>query len=76
MDDVRVNLVRCFAAVFPDLRPDAIASATPLTVTAWDSIAHTTLLAVVEEQFGVEAPIDQVAELTSFESFVQWLSAR
>jgi len=74
MDDVRSALVRCFEAVFPDLDVERINEATPRTVAAWDSIAHTTLLTVVEEQFAVEVPIDQVEHLVSFDAFVRWLS--
>jgi acyl carrier protein len=68
--------VACFAAVFPELPADEILAATPTRVASWDSIANVTLLAVVEEEFGMTVPVDDLERLTSFEALEAYLSAR
>ncbi len=76
MDDRRARLMKCFAAVFPDLAAAEIPRATPLSVTAWDSIANVTLLAVVEEEFDVTVDPDDLETLTSFEALLDYLAVR
>ena len=56
----------CFRVVFPDLPEAEIPSASQETVAAWDSVAAITLLNVVEEEFGVEMDLDELADLDSF----------
>lgn len=73
MDDVRTRLMRCFSAVFPDLSPSDIERATPFTVAAWDSVANVTLLTVVEDEFGVQIPVDDIETLGSFELLLDYL---
>ena len=73
--DTSERLARCFAAVFPQLRADQIRSATPRTVDAWDSVAHVTLVSVVEEEFGIEVPIDGMERLDSFDALEQLVRA-
>ena len=76
MTEPRERLAACFAAVFPDLPAPEIAAATPMTVAAWDSIANVTLLAVVEEEFGITVDADDLERLTSFEALLDYLSIR
>jgi len=73
MDETRARLVKCFAAVFPDLTPAEIERASPATVAAWDSLANVTLLTVVEEEFGVEIPVDDLETLASFDLLLDYL---
>jgi acyl carrier protein len=76
MDEHRMRLVKCFAAVFADLPPAEIPTATPMTVAAWDSIANVTLVAVVEEEFGIAVDADDLEHLTSFEALLDYLAVR
>jgi acyl carrier protein len=76
MTEPRARLVACFAAVFPDLPDAEIPAATPMTVAAWDSIANVTLLAVVEEEFGIAVDPDDLERLTSFEALEEYLAVR
>jgi acyl carrier protein len=76
MDEQRARLIKCFTAVFPDLSPSEIPGATPERVAAWDSVANVTLLAVVEEEFGVTIDVDDLERLTSFEGLQEYLSVR
>jgi acyl carrier protein len=76
MDEHRARLITCFAAVFPDLPASDIPSATPESVAAWDSVANVTLLAVVEEEFGVTIDVDDLEHLTSFDALLDYLAVR
>ena len=76
MDEQRARLIRCFTAVFPDVPPAEIPVATPERVAAWDSVANVTLLAVVEEEFGVTIDVDDLEHLTSFEALLDYLAVR
>ena len=53
VDSTEQRLRSCFQAVFPLLDHRAIDSATPDSVSEWDSIATTRLAAVIEEEFAV-----------------------
>ena len=66
MMDTYQRLVDCFAAVFPDLPPSAIPTASTVDVPQWDSIANVTLISVVEEEFSVQLPVDELENMTSF----------
>jgi len=68
MEDVQEKLIKCFSAVFPELLPHEIVMASPSTAGAWDSLTAVTLLAVVEEEFGIELEPNGKLEDMSFES--------
>jgi serine O-acetyltransferase len=70
------RLARCFAAVFPQLAPGAIPRASQGTVAEWDSIAAISLLAVTEEEFGVQFAPEAIDELTSFAAILDCLERR
>lgn len=69
-DDVRERMLGCFEAVFPAVPRERLPKMTPETDSAWDSLATATLVAVVEEEFGVEVPLDELPQLTSFDRVV------
>jgi len=72
VNEIRPRLIRCFAAVFPELTPAQIVAATPTSVQAWDSVATITLTTVVEEEFGI--PVDDVEMAASFETLERYLA--
>jgi acyl carrier protein len=76
MSDVREKLKNCFRTVFPSLPEGSIPNASAATVRAWDSLAGITLLHVIEEEFQTIVDLDRLAELDSFESLAEYLSAR
>ena len=76
MDDTRQRLTNCFQVVFPDLPQEAIAGASTVTVAAWDSVAALTLMTVVEEEFGLQMDLDDLATLDSFETIYEYLQSR
>jgi acyl carrier protein len=70
------RLARCFASVFADLTTEQIAQASVRTVPTWDSLAAVTLLAVVEQEFGIEInPLD-LADLNSYGAMKDYLRHR
>lgn len=72
-NDTRTRLVKCFAAVFPDLDERDIPRASPASVGSWDSLASVTLVSVLEEEFGVDIPPDDVEHLVSFDLVLDYV---
>ena len=73
MPSTRDRLVTCFTAVFPKLTRAEVESATPLTVPAWDSLANVMLVTVIEEEFGLEIPVEELPQLGSFDRLLEYL---
>lgn len=73
MNDIQARLARCFAAVFPDVPADRITIASLDTVKGWDSVAAATLVATVEEEFGIEIDGETLGSLTSFPAMLDYL---
>ena len=73
MDETQTRLSSCFLAVFPDLHSEEISSATSANVLGWDSVAGVTLLAVVEEEFGISIEVDDLSRFNSFQGFLNHL---
>jgi acyl carrier protein len=76
MDEVKQKLIGCFQIVFPELSEAEIPQLSQATAAAWDSVAAITLLNVLEDEFGIEMDLDQVAELDSFEKIYTYLQQR
>ena len=72
MDSDRYRLARCFQAAIPELLDDQLDRATPASVPTWDSIANVTLLALIEEEFGVPLHLHEQSAL-SFEGILDSL---
>jgi acyl carrier protein len=66
MDETENRLIRCFSSIFPDLTTDQIRSASVDSVPAWDSLAAVTLVAVLQEEFGLQINLIDLPELVSF----------
>ena len=75
MADVAARLIRCFAAVFPNLASHQVPHAEPSTVAGWDSVASVTLIAAIEEDFGFELDIEEIGGLLSYERLLAYLQA-
>jgi carbonic anhydrase/acetyltransferase-like protein (isoleucine patch superfamily)/acyl carrier protein len=71
--DVDARLVRCFSSVFPGLEHEQIHTASVESVRGWDSLAAVTLLAVVQEEFGVQIGLTDVSELVSYETIQNYI---
>ena len=66
MDDLEGRLVRCFSSVFSGLTPKQIHAASVESVAAWDSLAAVTLIAVLQQEFGIPINLMDLPELGSF----------
>jgi len=66
-------LVRCFSSVFPALTTDEIRIASSDVPGVWDSLATVTLIAVVEEEFGIQIDEERMPELHSFAAFLNYI---
>jgi acyl carrier protein len=73
MDENASRLADCFLAVFPDISADEIAHASSASVQSWDSVATVTLLAIVEEEFGIEIEVKELARFVSFGGILSFL---
>lgn len=75
MSDLRARLIECFAAVFPSLPEREIPMASATTLDSWDSMASATLIATIEEEFGVQVQADDLDRLVSFDSVLDFLES-
>jgi acyl carrier protein len=75
MGELQDCLLRCFSSVFPNLPPDQLRLASAQTVPEWDSLAAVTLVAVLQEEFGVEIDFADLSKLDSFEAVQGYLDS-
>jgi acyl carrier protein len=73
MDEMERRLAACFSAVLPELAPEQIGQASSTSVESWDSVATVTLLAVVEEEFGISIDDVDPARFNSFKDILTYL---
>lgn len=76
MDSIQHRLENCFAAVFPTLENTRISGADMTSVEGWDSVATVTLMAVIQEEFGIEFDADELGLLVSFDSILNVLKSK
>jgi acyl carrier protein len=72
MDDDR--LMRCFASVFPGATSDEIKSCEFERLPGWDSLRGVTLLAVLDDEFGIEMDLNELLELETFDAVAKHIS--
>ena len=73
MDEMEKRLAACFSAVLPELSPEEIRQASAASVESWDSVATVTLIAVVEEEFGISIEDIDPARFDSFKNILAYL---
>jgi acyl carrier protein len=71
--DTRTRLAQCFSVVFPELPPEELSAASVETTPQWDSVNAVVLLSVIEEEFGIGIPAEEMGQLTSFEAILGYL---
>jgi acyl carrier protein len=74
--DTSTRLADCFAATFSDLPAEDIPRASMATVDGWDSMATITLLSLVEEEFTIRVPPEDILLFTSFDGVLNYLLGR
>lgn len=73
MDEMEQRLAACFSMVLPELAPREISQASATSVESWDSVATVTLLAVIEEEFGISLDEENPAWFNSFQNILTYL---
>jgi acyl carrier protein len=73
MDEMEKRLAACFSVVLPELPLEEISQASAATVESWDSVATVTLLAVLEEEFGISIADENPARFDSFKNILAYL---
>jgi acyl carrier protein len=76
MDDFEQRLSSCFRTVFPKLGDEDITAASMESFEEWDSLKMMTLIVVLEEEFEIEIPLDDIENLTSFRALQSFLSGK
>ena len=76
MPDTRERLIQSFLTVFSDITPDQVPNASPETVDSWDSLGTVTLVAVIQEDFGVEFQPEEFPKFTSFSEILAVLKQK
>lgn len=70
-DDDR--LMRCFELAFPSATRDEVRAAEFNAISGWDSLRGVTLLAILEEEFGVEIELPMLLDLKTFDVLKRYL---
>lgn len=73
MDELEDRLVRCFSSVFPGLTTEQIHTASAESLSAWDSLASVTLVAVLQQEYEIQINLMDLAELVSFEAVQKYI---
>jgi acyl carrier protein len=76
MNDTQSRLIQCFSAVFSGLEEEEIPRVTRDNMARWDSLANFSLIAVMEEEFGIQIEANDVDRLVSFASILDYLQSR
>jgi len=76
MNDTRQRLEKCFALALPNVPREQVASASVNSAAGWDSLATINILALVEEEFGIKVPDDDLENFVSFELIADYLQSK
>jgi acyl carrier protein len=68
------RLMHCFATVFPGSTRDEIKVSKFEDLSGWDSLRGVTLLAVLDDEFGLQMDMTELLELETFDSVQKHLS--
>ena len=74
--DTRARLINCFKAVFPALDEEEITNAHYTVTRDWDSIGAINLIAIIEEEFDLPIPPDDMSDMDSFVTILNYLNAK
>lgn len=76
MPDLGARLLRCFSSVFADLSADEIRAASVESLGAWDSLSAVTLIAVLQQEFGLQIALADYPKLKSFQAVEAYIRSR
>jgi acyl carrier protein len=67
------RLKRCFTLTFPAASASEIETASIDDMPGWDSLRGVTLLAVLDEEFGLELDLEELLALGTFDAVREYL---
>jgi len=73
VNDVGERLARCFLSALPKLTMDNVRDTNVTALSDVDSWASVTLIAVIDEEFGINLSLDQLWELGTFQAIEQFV---
>ena len=73
MSAVKARVEQCFRTAFPDLPEEELPRATMSSVAQWDSLSMLVLVSLIEEEFGLQIPADDLGDFVSLELIVDYL---
>jgi acyl carrier protein len=76
MPDLDARLLRCFSSVFADLSAEQIRAASVESLGAWDSLAAVMLIAVLQQEFGLQIALADYPKLKSFQGVETYIRSR
>lgn len=77
LDDRKDHLMRCFESAFPSATRDEIMNAKTFdAIPGWDSLRMVNLLAVLDDEFGVQIDLQEFLELERFDTVKRYLLQR
>jgi len=74
--DVAERLARCFSSVFPTLSAQQIHEAEVAPLVDSDSLAGVTLVAVIDQEFGLELDVEDLVAMGTFQKLEQFLTEK
>jgi len=76
MSSAQARVEQCFRTAFPDLPEEELPRATMSSLSQWDSLSMLVLVGLIEEEFGLQIPPDDLGDFVSLELIVDYLQAR
>jgi acyl carrier protein len=73
MNDLDERLIDCFQAALPKMPREKLRQVSMKSAAEWDSMVTITLMNLIEESFGIQADLDDIQQLTSFQSIRDYL---
>ena len=70
------RLQAIFRAVFEVPQSRDVTTVRQISEKSWDSLAHATLVAAIESEFGISIDISDALEMTSFEATKEILAEK
>ena len=66
--EIETRLCNCFQTVFPSLEESETRVASVASLPEWDSLATVTMISLVEEEFGIRVPEDEMELFVSYKA--------
>jgi acyl carrier protein len=74
MNELELRLIRCISSIFPELTETEIRTWDASLAMEIDSLAAVTLVALLDEEFGVDLDFNDLLTLGTFTSIEEYLA--